>query len=178
MRRLWLAVLLGSIACADEIPEDVAQQLDAARAANQPTADSLNGPAPDELLITAPAGGHADWIRDIRTGLDTVPAEAALDRGEALHMVQELYSRRFEPLRRFYGAGGVAHAGPQLAEAVDRVGSQMQELMRRLAGNEADGTLIEQAVRAAQDALDDVLSAAQAAGLSPTAPRDTATARP
>lgn len=175
MRRWWLAVLLVAVACADEIPEDVSQQMEAARAANRPGADSLNGPAPDELLITAPAGGHADWVRDIRIGLDTVPAEAAVDRGEALHMVQELYSRRFEPLRRFYGPGGAADAGPQLAQAVQGVGSQMQELMRRLAGNEPDGTLIEEAVRAAQEALDEVLSAAQAAGLPPSAPRDTAT---
>lgn len=173
MRRWWLAVLLVSVACADEIPEDVSQQMEAARAANS-GADSLNGPTPAELLIAAPAGGHADWVRDIRVGLDTVPAEAAVDRGEALHMVQELYSRRYEPLRRFYGPGGAADAGPQLAQAVASVGSQMQELIRRLAGSDSDVTLIEQAVRAAQAALDDVLSAAQAAGLPPSAPRDTA----
>lgn len=178
MRRLWLAVLLVSVACADEIPEDVSQQMEAARAANQPGADTLGTPAPDELLITAPAGGHADWVRDIHVGLDTVPAEAALDRGEALHMVQELYARRFEPLRRFYGTGGAADAGAPLAQAVDNVGTRMQELMRQLAGNEADSAGIEQAVRGAQEALDDVLSASAAAGLSPAAPRDTATTRP
>lgn len=173
MRRWWLAVVFLSGACADEIPEDVSKQMEAARAANQSTPDTVTGLAPDELLVTAPPGGHADWIRDIQTGLDTVPAEAAIDRGEALYAVQELYSRRYEPLRQFYGANGAAHAGPQLAQAVGDAGTRLQELMRLLAGDEADAAMIEEAVRVSQDALDGVESAAQSAGLSPTAPRDT-----
>lgn len=172
MRRLWLAVALLSAGCADEIPEDVSAQMEAARAANQPAADSVMGRPPEELLVTAPAGGYADWIRDIRTGLDTVPSEAAVDRGEALHSVQELYSRRFEPLRLFYGAGGAADGSSQLAEAVEHAGAQLQELMRHLAGDAADGALIEDAVRASQEALAAIEAAANAAGLPPTAPRD------
>jgi hypothetical protein len=172
MRRMWLAIVPLSLGCADEIPEDVSAEMEAARSANESAADTLSGPTPAELLVTAPAGGHADWIRDIRTGLDTVPAEAGLDRGEALHIVQELYSRRFEPLRQFYGPGGAADAGPQLAQAVERVGMQLQALMGHLAGNEADAALIKDAVGASQDALDRAEAAAQAAGLSPTAPRD------
>ena len=174
MRRWWLGVLLVSVACADEIPEDVSEQMEAARAAARQNSDSLTGPSPDELLVTAPAGGHTDWIRDIRTGLDTVPAAAAVDRGEALHVVQELYSRRFEPLRLFYGTGGAANAGPQLARAVEDAGSRLQVLMRYLAGNEADAAMIAEAVRTTQDALDLVESAARSAGLPPSAPRDTA----
>lgn len=173
MRGWWLAVTLVSVACADEIPEDVSEQMEAARAANRQDPDSLTGPSPNELLVTAPAGGHADWIRDIRTGLDTVPAAAAIDRGEALHVVQELYSRRYEPLRLFYGTNGAAHAGPQLAQAVETAGTRLQELMRHLAGNAEDGATIEESVRATQESLDQVESAARAAGLPPSAPRDT-----
>lgn len=172
MRRLWLAVALLAAGCADEIPEDVSAEMEAARAANQQAADSVQSRAPEELILTAPAGGHADWIRDIRTGLDTVPAEAAVDRGEALHSVQELYSRRFEPLRQFYGAGGAVDGGAQLAQAVERAGDQLQELMRLLAGDASDAARIEDATRASQRALDAIEAAAQAAGLPPTAPRD------
>lgn len=178
MGRWWLAVVAVSVACADEIPEDVTEQMEAARAASQPGPDSLTSPSPDELLVTAPAGGHADWIADIRTGLDTVPTHAADDRGEALHAVRELYARRFEPLRLFYGTNGAANGGPQLATAVEGAGIRLQELMRNLAGNEADTAMIEAAVRATQEALDQVESAAQAAGLPPSAPRDTVIGTP
>ena len=172
MRRLWLAVVLVAIGCADEIPEDVSAEMEAAREANRPAADTVSGPAPEELIVTAPAGGHADWIRDIRTGLDTVPAEAALDRGAALHSVQELYSRRFEPLRLFYGAGGALAGDARLTRAVENAGTHLQELMRHLAGNEANAALIDEVVRASQNALDEIEAAARAAGLPPTAPRD------
>jgi hypothetical protein len=175
MKRLWLAVALLSVGCADEIPEDVSAQMEAARAANRPDADTAAAPMPEELIASAPAGGHADWIRDIRTGLDTVPVQAAVDRGEALHIVQELYSRRFEPLRQFYGEGGVLEAGPQLAQAVEHAGAQIQALMRHLAGDAADAEIIEEAVWATQAALDQVEAAAQAVGLPPTAPRDNLT---
>ncbi|HEX2166927.1 MAG TPA: hypothetical protein VHG09_06765 [Longimicrobiales bacterium] len=171
MRAWWLAVVLVTAACADEIPEEVTEQMEAARAANEAVPDSLEGPDPNDLLVRAPAGGHADWIRDIRVGLDTVPAQSAVDRGAALHVVQELYSRRFEPLRIFYGNGGAANAGPQLAQAVEHAGTRMQELMRLLAGNEADTAAIEEAVRVTKEALDAIESAAQAAGLPPSAPR-------
>jgi hypothetical protein len=173
MGRWWLALVAVSVACADEIPEDVTEQMEAARAASQEIPDSLAAPSPDELLVTAPAGGHADWIDDIRTGLDTVATQAAVDRGEALYGVQELYSRRFEPLRQFYGTNGAANAGAHLAQAVEGAGTRMQELMRHLAGNEADSAAIEAAVRATQDALDQVENVAASAGLPPSAPRDT-----
>jgi hypothetical protein len=174
MRRGWVGILLVSVACADEIPEDVSEQMEAARAATQQGADSVSGPSLDELLVTAPAGGHADWVRDISSGLDSVTAKAAIDRGEALHAVQELYSRRFEPLRLFYGTDGAAKPGPQLAQTVENAGTRLQELMRYLAGNEADAGMIEEAVRATQDALDRVEMEARSAGLPPSAPRDTA----
>src|SRR5690606_5700662 len=97
-----------------------------------------------------------------------------VDRGEARHAVQELYARRFEPLRMFYGVDGALDAGPALSEAVAIAGTRLQELMRLLAADASDAAMIEEAVRASQDALDQVESAARAAGLPPTAPRDTA----
>lgn len=175
MRRMWLATVVLAVACADEIPEDVSAQMEAARTANEAPADTMTEPTPAELIVTAPPGGHADWVRDIRTGLDTVPADAGLDRGEALYVVQELYSRRFEPLRQFYGPGGAEESGTQLAQAIERAGAQLQELMRLLASDAADAAQIEQTVRAAQDALDQVEAAARAAGLPPHAPREIST---
>ncbi|MBR9990748.1 MAG: hypothetical protein KFH98_13390 [Gemmatimonadetes bacterium] len=175
MRRMWLAVMLVSVGCADEIPEDVSAHMEAARTANQAVADSVAAPDIAALIAGAPAGGHADWVRDIRTGLDTVAASAGVDRGEALYTVQELYSRRYDPLRQFYGTDGAAGPGQQLAQAVERAGMQLRELMRHLAGDASDGDVIEANVRAVQDALDQIESASQAAGLPPTAPRDVIT---
>lgn len=171
MRRLWLAVALLAVGCADEIPEDVTQQMEAARAATEPETDTTSGPDLDALLVTAPAGGYADWLADIRTGLDTIPGEAREDRGSAQHTVQELYARRFEPLRLFYGPGGAATAGPRLEQAVENVGLELQQLMRHLAGDTDDAAIAE-SVTASQTALDRVGDAARAAGLAPTAPRD------
>lgn len=175
MRRSWLLILSLSVACADEMPEDVSAHMEAARAANQPTADTVAGVDMEALIMSAPPGGHATWVDDIRKGLDTVAAAATVDRGEALYTVQELYSRRFDPLRQFYGADGAASPAPQLAQAVERAGAQLQELMRNLAGEAADGSVIEENVRAAKESLDHVEDAARAAGLAPTAPRDVLT---
>lgn len=175
MRRIWLATTLLAVACADEIPEDVSAQMEAARTASGASADTIAVETPEEVLVTAPPGGHADWIRDIRTGLDTVPADAVVDRGEALHAVQELHDRRFAALRQFYGPGGAAEAGTQLSQSIEGAGARLQELMRLLASDAADAALIEQTVRAAQDALDQVEAAARAAGLPPHAPRELST---
>ncbi|MGH7447414.1 MAG: hypothetical protein ACRELT_07625 [Longimicrobiales bacterium] len=176
MRRLGLVIVLILAACADEIPEDVSAEMEAARAASREAADTpATAPQPDDLLVTAPAGGHVTWIRDIDAGLDSVPAQAVIDRGEALHAVQELYSRRFEPLRRFYGPGGVLDAGPAMSQSVERAGTRLQQLMQHLANDAADADLIEQSVRASQDALQQVENASRAAGLDPAAPRDVIT---
>lgn len=172
MKRLWIAVFLSAAACADEIPEDVSAEMEAARAVQ--SGDTVVTPDLTELLRTAPPGGHADWIRDIRTGLDTVPAMAAVDRGEALHAVRELYARRFEPLRLFYGADGVAHAGAGVEQAIDRAAAQLQELTRLLAEPGGDAEAVGQSVRAAQESLTAIETAARSAGLTPAAPRDAA----
>lgn len=172
MRRLWIPVFLSAAACADEIPEDVSAQMEAARAVQ--SGDTIVTPPLAELLQTAPPGGHADWIRDISMGLDTVPAMAAVDRGEALHAVRELYARRFEPLRQFYGAEGVAHAGVGLEQAIDQSAAQFQELMRQLAETGGDAETVGQNVRATQESLSAIEAAARSAGLTPAAPRDAA----
>lgn len=175
MRRMWLAVVLIVAACADEIPEDVSQQMEAARSSTEVVADTTP-PQPDldVLLQAAPSGGLTDWIRDVRVGLDSVPAEAALDRGDALHAVQELYTRRFEALRVFYGAGGAVNAGVDVTRAVEDASTQLQNLMRVLATDDSDAAAIEQSVIASQNALDRVEAAARAAGLPPDSPRDSA----
>lgn len=174
MRRLWVLVFLSAAACADEIPENVSEQMDSARAAE--SGDTVAAPAIADQLQTAPPGGHADWIRDIRQGLDTVPAMAAFDRGEALHAVRELYARRFGPLRHFYGAEGVAPAGADLAQTIERSAALMQELMRQLAESGGEAAAIEQSVLAVQESLTAIEMAARRAGLAPTAPRDAAAA--
>jgi len=174
MRRFWLGVVLLSLGCADEIPENVSQEMEARRAAQQAASDTSAAQDPAELLRHAPPGGHADWIRDIRSGLDTVPALAAVDRGDALHTVQELYARRYEPLRQFYGAGGAINAGAAVATAVEEAGTRLQQLMQQLASTDAQAESIEAAVAASRDALTRVEEAARAAGLPPIAPRDQA----
>jgi hypothetical protein len=171
---MWLAVSLVVAACADEIPEDVTQEMEAARVSTEVEADTMS-PQPDleGLLRAAPSGGHADWIRDIRVGLDSVPAEAALDRGDALHSVQELYTRRFEALRVFYGAGGAIDAGVEVEQAVAEASTHLQELMRLLATDASDAAAIEQSVRTSQDALDRIGVATREAGVALDSPRDT-----
>ena len=175
MRRMWLAVTLVVAACADEIPEDVTQQMEAARDSTEVASADTATAQPDleGLLRAAPSGTHVDWIRDIRVGLDSVPAEAALDRGDALHSVQELYSRRFEALRTFYGAGGVIAAGVAVTQAVEEASTHLQELMRLLATDASDAAVIEQSVRSSQDALDRVAIATREAGVPRDSPRDT-----
>jgi hypothetical protein len=172
MRQGWLGIVLVAAACADEIPEDVSARMEAARAARDTAADSAAVPDLEELLVNAPPGGHADWVREIRTGLDSVAPRAASDRGEALYGLQEIYSRRFEALRRFYGADGAAGPVPAVARAVEDAGEQLRELMRHLASTDADSTVIAASIQSSRDALQRVEDAARAAGMPPSAPRD------
>lgn len=174
MRRLrWLPVLLVLAGCADEIPQNVSEEMDAARAASGADTAALAGDSVrvEQLLATAPPGGYADWVADIRAGLDSVTVDAAIDRGDAIHSAQELQARRYDYLVQFYGPQGVSFAGEPLAAAVEQVGARLQELMRRLADNQADSTAIAQSVQAVKTALAEVDSQARAAGLPPTAPR-------
>jgi hypothetical protein len=172
---MWLAVMLVGVACADEMPEDVTQRMEAARDSTEAeSADTAAAQADLEgLLRAAPSGSHVDWIRDIRVGLDSVPAEAALDRGDALYRVQELYTRRFEALRIFYGAGGAIDAGVAVTQAVEDASTHLQDLMRLLATDASDAATIEQSVRSSQDALDRVGVATREAGVPRESPRDT-----
>jgi hypothetical protein len=168
-------VLLVLAGCADEIPEDVSAEMDARRIeAEPPPADTLpSASRVSELLESAPAGGYADWLADVMSGLDSVSTDAATDRGDALHAVQELVARRFEYLVQFYGPQGAAHAGMALAQSIERAGQALQDLMRMLADTQADAARIEAGVTAARTALRDVDAQARAAGLPPTAPRTT-----
>jgi hypothetical protein len=173
MKWSMIPVLFVLAGCADEIPEDVSAEMDARRAATQPPADdtTANTAPLEQLLESAPAGGYMDWIAEIRTGLDSVPADAAVDRGDAQHAVQELYTRRFAYLVEFYGPGGATHAGDALASTIDAAGARLQELMRSLADDRAAAEHITASVRAAQDALTAIEAQARAAGLPPEAPR-------
>lgn len=174
MRRFrWVPVLVVLAGCADEIPENVSQEMDAARAATaadtaSPASDSLRV---EQLLATAPPGGYADWVADIRAGLDSVTVDAAIDRGDAIHSAQELQARRYTYLVQFFGPEGASYAGQPLASAVEQVGAQLQELMRRLADNQSDSTAIAQSVQNVKSALAEVDNQGRAAGLPPTAPR-------
>lgn len=172
MRHGWLGILLVSAGCADEIPEDVSARMEAARSANEAAVDSAVGADMEDLLVTAPPGGYADWIGEIRTGLDSVAPRAAIDRGEALYGLQEVYSRRFEALRRFFGAEGAAQPAPAVAAAVEDAGARIRELMRHLASSTADSAAVAAAIQASRDALTRVENAARAAGMPPSAPRD------
>src|SRR5690606_31576885 len=98
---------------------------------------------------------------------------AEVDRGEAQHAVQELYTRRFDVLRQFYGSGGAIDAGAAVAQAVDETDARLQQLIRQLATDESNGAAIGEAVRSAQAAVENIENATRAAGLPPTAPRDT-----
>lgn len=168
----WVPLLLALAGCADEIPEDVSAEMDARRAATQ-SADDTTAASVDvqELLEEAPAGGYLDWVRDIHAGLDSVAADAVYDRGDALHSAQELYYRRYEYLVDFYGHQGAAPAGPGLAQAIEQVGTQLQDLMRLLSDDQTDGERIAAAISAIKDALAEVETQGRAAGLPPEAPR-------
>jgi hypothetical protein len=162
-RYLLLVLTAGIAACSEEPP---AEQTKASME------DSVFTPAADDPILQAPPGGWLDWVTDIRTGLGSVKERAAADRGAALEIVQQLLQTRNEYLVQYFGAGGSAHAGDALEQAISRVTMHLQELTRQLATDASTLPQIEEATTAALGALDEVETAARAAGLPPTAPRD------
>lgn len=160
---LWLVLLAGAAACT-EPPGDVP--------AERTAEDQVIAPAADDPILQAPPGGWLDWVAGIREGLNSVNATAAENRGAALEIVQQLQQSHHAFLEQYFGPGGSAHAGDSLEQAVARVTMQLQELSRQLATDASSLPQIDEANRAALEALDGVETAGHAAGLAPTAPRD------
>lgn len=133
--------------------------------------ETLVPPQSDDPMMQAPAGGYADWVNDLKTGLDQVMTEARDDRTAAQHAVQRLYESRQQYLVQYFGEGGRSYASDEMAEAVRQVSTYLQELMRQLSTDEVPLEQVEESVTAAKTSLDNVVTAAEAAGVAPTAPR-------
>jgi len=162
--RLWaFALALASAGGCGPVPED-ATEIVAGDTVPEP-------PAPDDPLMQAPAGGYADWVADLRAGLDQVVAQAELDRSVAQHGVQRLYESRQQYLVAYFGAAGSAKASEGMAEAVGLVSSYLQELMRQLSTDDVALEQVQESVTGAKAALDRVEAEARTAGLPATAPR-------
>jgi hypothetical protein len=155
--------------CADEMPRDVQEATTPPQQQEpvQPDTD-LAGPADAGRL---PPGGYTAWLEDMRQELDVIRQQAREDRSEALALLQQLYVSRHEPLQNFFGEGGSAIASDAMAQAVERAGSLLRQLMRDMAETDVSAEAIDSATRAVQQALAEVEAEGTAAGLPPDAPR-------
>lgn len=159
-----LACVLAGVMCAcapPELPETATIADDS----------TLVPPQSDDPMLQAPAGGYVDWVNDLKSGVDQVMTQAREDRTAAQHAVQRLYESRQRYLVQYFGEGGRAVASEQMAGAVQQVSTYLQELMRQLSTDEVPLEQVEETVTAAKTSLDSVLTAGQAAGLAPSAPR-------
>jgi hypothetical protein len=164
------ALALVLAACADEMPRDVQQATTPPAPPDTMARDTMVDEfarVPDQL----PPGGYVAWIADIRRELPTVLREAESDRGASLYTLRQLYLERQEPLRTHFGAGGLMVVSSEMAAAVTRADEQFQEMMRQLSAPDVPAERLRESAAALLEALDEVVAAGAAAGLSPEAPR-------
>jgi hypothetical protein len=165
-----LAGTLAIVACADEVPRQSPPEFVEAPPREGYVGEAAAG-ADDATAPGTPAGGYLDWIADLRAGLHRVAAVAVADRETALREVQELYASRHEYLQIYFGDGGAMYVNDELAQAVERSADAFRSLIRQLASMAEDDAAVEDAVAGAARSLDEVESAAHAAGLPADAPR-------
>lgn len=165
-------VALGAAGCADEMPRDVREATTPPRAETVPDTTVPGDDRFDGAVTDLPPGGYVDWLADIRQELPRVLDEAAEDRGEAVDLLQQLYIRRQQPLAQHFGQGGSAHASDAMAEAVGRLDSYFQELMRQIVEPSVPQERLRETVSELQRVLGEVEAEGTSAGLPPSAPRN------
>lgn len=133
------------------------------------------GAAPMPIPGT-PAGGLVDWVAEIRSGLQALPAQAATEPRAAQDRALELYVGRQEYIEIYYGPAGRLSGGGVLGTTVAEAETRFHELMQLLGQTPApDSARVATAVDALEGQLERVLAEARAAGV-PLAPSGSADA--
>ncbi|MGH7445883.1 MAG: hypothetical protein ACREKM_13445 [Longimicrobiales bacterium] len=171
MRRIAFAMLVGLpiVAAACGQGQDTAADagdvgVDTAAAAV--TATDTSGAA--GLIPGTPPGDLADWVEDIRTGLEPVPEQAAQDRALAQRTALDLYIGRQEYLELYYGVAGRLKASDALADAIvadELAFHRILELVNPASTETVTPELIRAAIDTLNVRLDVVLQEAEAAGV-------------
>jgi hypothetical protein len=172
--RAAAAILAGTLAvaaCADEVPRPDPPGVEEDSPQDGYMEEQVVAGEADAAAPGTPAGGYLDWIAALRTGLDRVAGVSVADRETALREVQELYASYHEYLQLYFGDGGAMYVSDELAQAVERSADEFRSLIRRLASMADDDAAAGDAVTGARQSLDEVESAAHAAGLPADAPR-------
>lgn len=155
--------LIGTIAavfacaCADG-----AEQRDVAGEATAPTAEAATEPG---LLGGTPPGGLAEWVGDIRAGLEPVPEQAATDASAALRTVLDLYVTRQEYIELYWGVNRPLFAGDVMDAEVEEAERRFHVLMQLLQRPEApEVSAVAEAVEAVRAQEAAVLETARSVG--------------
>jgi len=115
-------------------------------------ATSPGGPGVTTGVVAGtPPGGLAQWIDEIRTAVDTLPALAEQNPAAAKNQALQLYVGRQEYIEIYYGTTGRAVKDAALAEAVMTAETRFHELLRTV--NTPDGSVDTSALAAAASAL-------------------------
>ena len=150
----------------------------AACGTDAPAQDDVTLPAAPaaERLAGTPDGGLRSWVRDIRTGTTDLVERFREDRKSAEKTAVDLYVNRQEWLERYWGTYGLLtqSVAPSLGQAVMDAEARFHELLTILTEPEATESRVEEAVRALDAQLEQVLSESEAANVPLVPPADTA----
>ena len=117
---------------------------------------------PASRLEGTPEGGLAEWVADMKSGLDTVVTTAVRDRSVAQRAVLDVYVNRQEWLERYYGRYGSLQPDTTstLGSAVMEAEARFHDLLTLVSAESVDSAQVAQAVTAVHVELDRVLAEA------------------
>jgi hypothetical protein len=128
---------------------DAPAQQKAIAAAPDPAA-SISMPNDGGLIPGTPAGDLADWVKDIRNGLDEIPALTKQNPADAQKKALDLYITRQEYAEMYYGLDGRNKASEELSAAIETAEERFHVVMQLL----AQTAPAQDAVESAVDSLD------------------------
>ena len=119
-------------------------------AAGPDAAASISMPNDGGLIPGTPAGDLADWVKDIRKGLDDIPALTKQNPADAQKKALDLYITRQEYAEMYYGLDGRNKASEELSAAIEAAEQRFHVVMQLL----AQKAPAQDAVETAVDSLD------------------------
>ena len=119
-------------------------------AAGPDAAASISMPNDGGIIPGTPAGDLADWVKDIRKGLDDIPALTRQNPADAQKKALDLYITRQEYAEMYYGLDGRNKASEELSAAIETAEQRFHVVMQLL----AQKTPAQDAVETAVDSLD------------------------
>lgn len=146
MKNTLSLILLAATTAACDAPA----QKNAIAADANPTS-SISMPNNGGLIPGTPEGDLADWVGDIREGIEDVPALAKQNPAEAQKRTLDLYVTRQEYAEMYYGLDGRNKASEELSAAIETAEERFHVLMQ-LFSQKAPS---HDAVKTAVDALDE-----------------------